>query len=138
MYLSYFSIDLWGFCLKNIEDKRKNCHRKYVLDYQRRRHLLPFLAHQQNAKNLRRFSDALYLISKVFDDMQLFCQKTWQEFRKPCLIIQYQSPVNGKHSGMVPMMHICFYICMDFLRNFSIFTLQPKSVMRSYCSIQFN
>ena len=46
----------------------KGQQHKNVLDYEKRRHLLLSLAHRQNASNLRRFSDALSLISKVFGE----------------------------------------------------------------------
>ena len=39
---------------------------KIMLDYWRRRHQLISLSSRENAWNLRRFSDALSLISKVF------------------------------------------------------------------------
>ena len=40
---------------------------KYIPDFWRRRHYLLSMVTRENASNLRRFSDALSLISKVFD-----------------------------------------------------------------------
>jgi len=39
---------------------------KYIPDFWRRRHYLLSMVTRENASNLRRFSDALSLISKVF------------------------------------------------------------------------
>ena len=52
----------------------KGQQHKNVLDYEKRRHLLLSLAHRQNASNLRRFSDALSLISKVFGEYVVMCR----------------------------------------------------------------
>ena len=57
----------------------KRQQRKNILDYWRRWYLLLSLAHRQNATNLRRFSDALSLISKVFAPTTFVCQKNIQD-----------------------------------------------------------
>ena len=78
----------------------KHQQHKNVLDYQRRRHLLLSLAHRQNASNLRRFSDALSLISKVFGEYVVMCR--YLESRIPSTQHQH-----------INTLHTCLYMDID-------------------------